>query len=206
MVTAGTYRRQLLFGTGKRRDLLLSKLFELAERYRWRLQAWAILSNHYHLIAMTEAKTESLSLLFRTLHAQTAVAVNREDGTPGRKVWFQYRDSHLTYPKSCFARLNYVHNNPPSTTVLLPAHRTIRGAQPGGSNAKRDRHSIRWSRASSTTASRFRMTSDAQEKRQHDCCSPKALWIAAAKLPPWLHRKQQQGCCSPKHGTETEMI
>jgi putative transposase len=38
--------------------------------------------------------------------------LNHEDRQPGRRVWFQYWDSHLTYPKSYFARLNYVHHNP----------------------------------------------------------------------------------------------
>jgi putative transposase len=50
--------------------------------------------------------------MIRTLHAETAVAVNCLDATPGRQVWFQYWDTHLTFEKSYLARLNYVHNNP----------------------------------------------------------------------------------------------
>jgi len=34
------------------------------------------------------------------------------DQTPGRRVWFQYWDTCLTYEDSYHARLNYVHNNP----------------------------------------------------------------------------------------------
>jgi putative transposase len=34
------------------------------------------------------------------------------DNTPGRKVWFQYWDSVITYQASYLARLNYVHYNP----------------------------------------------------------------------------------------------
>jgi putative transposase len=29
----------------------------------------------------------------------------------GRRVWFQYRDTPLTFEKSYYARLNYTHNN-----------------------------------------------------------------------------------------------
>lgn len=112
MVTAGTYRKELRFSTPQRRDLLQSKLLELAGRYGWKLQAWAVLGNHYHFIAVHESKPQSLQLLIKTLHAQTAASLNKEDNTPGRRVWFQYWDSHITYPRSYFARLNYVHHNP----------------------------------------------------------------------------------------------
>jgi len=37
---------------------------------------------------------------------------NRMDNLSGRKVWFQYWDTCLTYEKSYYARLNYVMNNP----------------------------------------------------------------------------------------------
>lgn len=37
--------------------------------------------------------------------------LNRLDDTPGRKVWFQYWDSPITFEKSYLARLNYVHRN-----------------------------------------------------------------------------------------------
>ena len=45
------------------------------------------------------------------LHTSTAAVVNREDSTPGRKLWFQYWETHLTFPRSYYARLNYVHHN-----------------------------------------------------------------------------------------------
>jgi REP element-mobilizing transposase RayT len=59
MVTAGTFRKQPFFNTPQRRDLLQDKLFELSDRYDWRLQAWAILNNHYHFIAMAKDKPEA---------------------------------------------------------------------------------------------------------------------------------------------------
>lgn len=49
--------------------------------------------------------------LLTKLHANTARALNKEQATPGRKVWFQYWDSHLTFERSYLARLNYVHHN-----------------------------------------------------------------------------------------------
>ena len=52
-----------------------------------------------------------LRVLISHIHTATATYANREDGTPGRKVWFQYWDTHLSFPASFNARLNYVHQN-----------------------------------------------------------------------------------------------
>jgi len=45
------------------------------------------------------------------LHSRTAGWINRLDKTPGRKVWYNFWDTKLTYQKSYLARLNYVHQN-----------------------------------------------------------------------------------------------
>ena len=54
----------------------------------------------------------SLKNLIQRFHSQSAREVNINAGLSGRKVWFQYWDSCLTYENSYYARLNYVHNNP----------------------------------------------------------------------------------------------
>lgn len=45
------------------------------------------------------------------LHEKMAKWVNKLDATPGRKVWHNWRDSHLTYEKSYLSRLAYTHRN-----------------------------------------------------------------------------------------------
>ncbi len=112
MVTAGTYEKQLLFASDERLNMVQEKLFKVAAEYDWQLQAWAIMANHYHFVAVPKHEAATLADMVRTLHAGTALAVNHLDQTPGRQVWFQYWDTHLTFEKSYLARLNYVHNNP----------------------------------------------------------------------------------------------
>jgi len=112
MVTAGTYLKKRLFTSDELLGAAQEPLFRTAAEYRRQLQAWAILANHYHFIAIPSGAATSLSNMIRKLHAQTATLVNRTLGTPGRKVWFQYWDTHLTFEKSYLARLNDVHNNP----------------------------------------------------------------------------------------------
>lgn len=59
---------------------------------------------------LKKGREHSLDLL-GTCTPSLPKEINRQDETPGRKVWFQYWDSHLTYPQSYLARLNYVHCN-----------------------------------------------------------------------------------------------
>ena len=112
IVTAGTYRKQRIFYTPDRLSLVQNTLFDQAAKFGWELQAWAILQNHYHFIAIAPKKAESLRSMLQSLHSLTARAVNREDKTPNRKVWFQYYDTCITNETSYFARLHYVHTNP----------------------------------------------------------------------------------------------
>jgi len=111
MVTAATYHKEPLFRSAKRLTLLCEKLLELAPQHGWKLEAWAVFPNHYHFVAIAKEKAETLPRLIGHLHTVTAKEINGQDETPGRKVWFQYWDSHLTYPRSFLARLNYVHCN-----------------------------------------------------------------------------------------------
>ena len=53
----------------------------------------------------------SLSQMLGVLHTRTAGWINRLNATRGRKVWHNFWDTRLTYPKSYLARLNYVHQN-----------------------------------------------------------------------------------------------
>jgi len=111
MVTAATYRKEPLFKSAKRLTLVCEQLLDLAPQHGWKLEAWAVFPNHYHFVTIAEEKAETLPRFIGHLHTVTAKETNRQDETPGRKVWFQYWDSHLTYPRSYLARLNYVHCN-----------------------------------------------------------------------------------------------
>ena len=49
--------------------------------------------------------------MLSSLHEKTAKWVNRLDRMSGRRVWFNFRETTLTYEKSYLARLNYTHQN-----------------------------------------------------------------------------------------------
>jgi len=112
IVTAGTYHKLPYLSSPSRLDFFLESLFDRASEFGWKLHAWAVLANHYHFVAASPSDPGTLPKLLGKLHMQTAKQLNLWDNTPGRKVWFQFWDSHITFERSYLARLNYVHQNP----------------------------------------------------------------------------------------------
>jgi REP-associated tyrosine transposase len=112
IVTAGTYCKVHILNTSEKRTRFCTLLFRLAEKHGWQLQAWSVMSNHYHFVAISPDDASSLQTFINHLHRTSAIGLNKFDETKGRKVWHQYWDSLITFEKSYFARLNYVHTNP----------------------------------------------------------------------------------------------
>jgi putative transposase len=113
-VTASTYDKQHHFAGTRRLRVLHRGLLSLTQEFGWRLEAWAVFSNHYHFVAHSPAESDdasSLSAMLRTLHVKTAEWINKLDTTAGRQAWFNFWDTKLTHQRSYLARLNYVHQN-----------------------------------------------------------------------------------------------
>lgn len=109
-VTGATLHHQHFFQTPRALDTLQEMLFENAREHGVALQAWSFFPNHYHLVASAEEGSRLKSMLTR-LYVDSAIAVNRRDNAKGRQVWYQFRDSQLTYERSWLARLKYTHEN-----------------------------------------------------------------------------------------------
>ena len=122
IVTAGTLNREHFFGAAERLDLLESQLLGLAREYCWQLEAWAVFSNHYHFVGHALQDAATLKPFLSQLHADTAREINLQDDKPGRQVWYNFWETELTYEKSYFARLNYVHQNAVKHRLVLVAN------------------------------------------------------------------------------------
>jgi len=48
MVTCSTLHQEHYFRSSSRLDALAGGLLKYAKKHGWRLQAWAVVSNHYH--------------------------------------------------------------------------------------------------------------------------------------------------------------
>jgi len=122
IVTAATLHKEHLFADACRLTSLQHLLLSLAKEYQWRLEAWAVFTNHYHFIARSNNDSTSLKRLLKHLHANSARELNRVDDKIGRRVWFNFWDTKLTYERSYLARLNYVHQNPVKHGLVAKAN------------------------------------------------------------------------------------
>ncbi len=113
MVTAGTYNRDRWIRPPGRKKMVKDGIDLLFAKYEWHLIAWAVMDNHYHLLARAPASgADTLSRWTNDLHKFTARRWNAEDHTPGRVVWYEYWDRCIDNEASFRARFNYVHWNP----------------------------------------------------------------------------------------------
>ncbi|MGB7622247.1 MAG: transposase [Terriglobia bacterium] len=112
MVTGATLYKLDWYKDSIRLNLLENILFDILRQRRWELQAWAVFSNHYHFIAKSPEADSPIDRLIQHFHAEASRQLNRLDSEDGRRVWYQYWDTCLTFQKSYMARLNYVMNNP----------------------------------------------------------------------------------------------
>ena len=114
-VTARTRDQRHLLAEDSMKDWFEATLLELAEEFGWLMEAWCVLSNHYHFVAHSppeQDSAESLSNMLRKLHSLATKELNRREHKPGRtRLWQNYRETLLTFQRSYLARLHYVHQN-----------------------------------------------------------------------------------------------
>ncbi len=92
-VTAGTYLKAHRFRGDERLQLLQTVIFETCLEFEFELQAWAIFSNHYHLVGFSPGD-QGVKKLTEKIHGVSARELNRMDNEVGRRVWYNMRDTH----------------------------------------------------------------------------------------------------------------
>jgi putative transposase len=110
-VTAATLHHAHHFRSKARLEVLQRGLLAMCAQSEWRLEAWAVFSNHYHFVAESPGTAESLPVMLGTLHEKLSKWVNKLDAAPGRQVWHNYWETKLEEQPTYFAWLNYTHQN-----------------------------------------------------------------------------------------------
>ena len=123
IITGSTYRKQRLFDTDDKLELLHDTVLAVAEELGWQLQAWAVFTNHYHVVGFSPNVEKPAEAFSKLLYGRTSFALNQFDEARGRQVWYRAWDTRLTYEKSYLARLAYVHTNPIKHGLVADATR-----------------------------------------------------------------------------------
>lgn len=110
-ITAGTYLKQHFFTSYQGKALLLQVIQLTLQKNSADLIAWAILSNHYHLVIGLKDPF-LLPEIIRKIHSKSSVELNKTEKQTGRKIWQNYWDRCIRDEKDYYCKLNYVHFNP----------------------------------------------------------------------------------------------
>lgn len=110
LITAANYEHKHIMEKESRRKEFQEKILALCENANSEVYCWCVLSNHYHLLLKTEIGQLSDSL--SKLHRGTSIQWNKEDATPGRKVWHRFSDRAIRSGSHFWATVNYINSNP----------------------------------------------------------------------------------------------
>jgi putative transposase len=112
LISAACYEHRSIMATGERRTEWEAAVVDRLGRGSpgcVEIRAWVVLPNHYHLLV--EGDLHLFGRRIGRLHNGIATQWNREDGTPGRKVWHRFSDRILRSERHYYASLNYIHAN-----------------------------------------------------------------------------------------------
>ncbi len=92
-------------------DAFAVELMEVSTAHSVKVDAWALLPNHCHVLVVVDSNSVLLQELGK-LHGRTSHRWNGEEDARGRKVWFGCLDRKIHNDKHHMAAINYVQHNP----------------------------------------------------------------------------------------------
>ena len=151
VLNRGNYRRNLFTGKGAR-ESFQGCLFEAARRFGWRLHAFVIMANHFHLAV--ETPEPNLSEGMKWLQGTWATRFNRFRGEAGRPFQGRYKALHVEPGHPLAQVAHYIHLNPVRAGIV-PAERLLGvsveqpaavcgEATAGGSGSRDHSRGVRW--------------------------------------------------------------
>ena len=117
VLNRGNYRRDLFTGKGAA-EAFERTMFEAADRFGWRLHAFVIMSNHYHLAL--ETPEPNLSEGMKWLQGTWVMRFNRFRGQVGRPFQGRYKALHVEPGPALAQVAQYIHLNPRRAKLVRP--------------------------------------------------------------------------------------
>jgi len=111
VISAACYEhREVLCTVERLSEFSLALLGGLQGELKAEVQGWVVLPNHYHLLLRTDL--DQFRRWIARLHNGKSTQWNREDESPGRRVWFRFSDRWVRSDRHYYASPNYIHWNP----------------------------------------------------------------------------------------------
>lgn len=113
LITTGTFQKRPFIAGDGRKSMLLESLDFNCYKWKWRLLAYAILDNHYHLIVQTPPGDPSrLAHIIQSAHSFGAYHWRRDDPSIRSRIWWNFWESPIEDMDTLHKHINYLHQNP----------------------------------------------------------------------------------------------
>jgi putative transposase len=119
VINRGSYRSDIFGSRGAARSFQRC-LFEACARFLWRLHAFIIMRNHFHLAV--ETPEPNLSLGMKWLQGTWAIRFNRFRGEMGQPFQGRYKAIHVEPGDSLANVADYIHLNPVRAGIVTFEH------------------------------------------------------------------------------------
>jgi putative transposase len=110
-VTTSTLNKERFFDTRPKKKIITDKLEAAATKYKVRVYAWVILSNHYHFLFRFR-ENQNLGKLIGFINGGSSFELNSSEDKKGRHIWWNYWDNCIRNEQTFYRRFNYIHHNP----------------------------------------------------------------------------------------------
>lgn len=117
VLNRGNYRRDLFMSVGEAQAFVVT-LREAVKTYGWRLHAYAVMRNHYHLALQTPQP--NLKEGMHWLQSTFATRFNRFRGERGHLFQGRYQSLLVENDDSLARLVNYIHLNPVRAGIVTP--------------------------------------------------------------------------------------
>lgn len=112
-ITAGTFQKRPFIAGLKNKEMLLESLDFNCFKWEWRLIAYVVLDNHYHLVVQTPAGDHfRLAHIIQSAHSFSAYHWRRDDPSIRTRIWWNFWETPLSDREMLIQHVNYVHQNP----------------------------------------------------------------------------------------------
>jgi putative transposase len=111
IITASTMNKQKYLNNDMKKQILQKAMFKSVEELKYKMFAWVILENHYHIL-IEVADSKFLGKLTNRINGRSSYEINKLEKKKGRKIWYSYWDTCIRNENDFYTRFNYIHSNP----------------------------------------------------------------------------------------------
>ncbi len=109
-ITCRAFNREPLFLEDLKKQIVLDKILETAKKYKFKPDAYSILSNHYHLLFYLH-KGLNLKKIIQMINGGISYGLNQDD-KKYPSIWDKYYSKNISNKEAYFTVMGYIIGNP----------------------------------------------------------------------------------------------